>query len=349
MVVAPPALEQFRFEDPLWLNAAWAGVLVGIVVWTAWTLARRRSIRFAEGARTDAVLGRRRVVTLAARVVLLVGASALLAAAAARPQANPQTRETDARGRDIVFVVDVSRSMLARDVAPNRLERAKLWIRDLVAELGSDRVALVAFAGSASVRAPLTVDRLFFRLALEELGPDAVRVGGTNIGDAIRRCLDLVFYDLDDERGGAHRDIILITDGEDQNSLPIEAARAAGATGVRIIALGIGSEQGAPVLDEEGEVVTDNGRPVRSRLDSDQLARIATATPGGAYLNVGTGDIDLAQVYNDLIARAKRTALQRVSTTTWDELYPWFAIPGAACLALELVLGALGTRRFRPS
>jgi len=345
MIVGVP-LDQLRIANPVWVHAAWIAPALVVCLALYAARARRRAERFTEGGRVDAVFGKRRRVLLASRWGLVALGVALLGAAAARPQANPRTERTDTTGRDIVFVVDVSRSMLARDVAPNRLDRAKLWIRDLVGELGSDRVALVAFAGSSSVRSPLTTDRLFFDLALEELDPGSVRVGGTNIGDAIRRCLDLVFYDLGaEDDAGAHRDIILITDGEDQDSLPVQAASAAGAKGVRIIALGIGSRSGARVVDEEGKAITRGGRPVQTSLNADQLASIATATPGGVYLDVGTGDIDLAQVYEDLIAGAERAQLQRADITTWDELYVYAALPGAVLVLIELGLGMIPSRR----
>jgi len=339
------ALDTIRFENSAWVHAAWAALALALAIVLISSRARRRTERFAQGQRVRAVLGVRRRWLLVGRWTLATLGVALLGVGAARPQANPHTEQTETKGRDLVFVVDVSRSMLARDVAPNRLERAKLWIRDLVSELGDDRVALVAFAGSSSVRSPLTTDRLFFDLALEELGSDSVRMGGTNIGDAIRRCLELVFYDLSAEDRGTHRDIILITDGEDQDSLPVQAASAAGAQGVRIIAIGVGSRAGARVIDEDGREVTRSGRPVETSLDADQLAEIATATPGGVYLDVGTGDIDLAQVYRDLIANADQATLGNASVTTWDELYAYAAAPGAALLLLELALATRPNRR----
>lgn len=334
-----------RFASPTWIHALWIAPVVALLLGGSLWMRRKGTDRFADDARRSSIVGRKRVLTLALRVVCATLAIALGAISLARPQANPESRETETKGRDLVFVLDVSRSMLARDVAPNRLDRAKLWIRDLVSELRQDRVALVAFAGSSSVESPLTTDRLFFDLALEELSPGSVDVGGTNIGDAIRRCMDLVFYDLDVEQSGTARDIILITDGEDQESLPIEAASAAGAQGIRIIALGIGSESGDVVRNQNNEPVTQNGRPVRTRLDSGTLAKIANATPGGVYLDVGTGDIDLAQVYLDLIASAEQTDLGTATITTYDELYIYALAPALALALLEFALGSLGLRK----
>jgi Ca-activated chloride channel homolog len=337
--------ESFEFGQIRWAMAMWGVLLLVLLCVIASRRRLSRARRFADSERLPKLLGRRRGLIGLLRAAAMILGLMLIVGATMRPRDNPHQETTDASGRDIVFLVDVSRSMLARDVAPNRLERAKLWITDLVAELQTDRIGLVAFAGSSSVQSPLTTDRLFFDLALDELSPKSVDMGGTNIGDAIRRCMDMVFYDLDDSEISSHRDIILITDGEDQESLPIEAASAAGATGIRILALGIGSEGGARVLDENNRPVQRGGDYVRSRLDSGTLSKIATATPGGAYLEIGTGDIDLAQVYKDLIARGDQATIGSATVTRWDERYAVALAPGLALILIEMVLASFGLRR----
>lgn len=349
VVVEPVFGGGFEFGEPGWVMGFWIVVGVVVVGLVSARLRVRAQGRFVDQERAEEVIGvRRRWIGLIRGVVLVVGLG-LIVVSTMRPRGNPHQETTEAMGRDIVFLVDVSKSMLARDVAPNRLERSKIWISDLVSELKTDRVGLVAFAGSSSVRSPLTTDRLFFDLALEELSPSVVDVGGTNIGDAIRRCMDMVFYDLEDSEGehavGNHRDIILITDGEDQESLPIEAARAAGAAGIRILALGIGSASGSAVVDENNRPVRKDGAVVRSRLDSEMLSKIATATPGGAYLEIGTGDIDLAQVYRELIARGDRAVVGSASVIRWDERYGVFLGVGLGLVLIEMLLGGVGMRK----
>ncbi len=335
----------FEFGEPRWVLGAWGVVGILALGLIAARMKIRAAGRFADADRLSHLLGKRRRLIGWTRALVMVIGLLLIVGATMRPRSNPHQETTETLGRDIVFLVDVSKSMLVRDVAPNRLERAKLWINDMVSELKTDRVGLVAFAGSSSVQSPLTTDRLFFDLALDELSPKVVDVGGTNIGDAIRRCMNMVFYDLEDSETTSHRDIILITDGEDQESLPIEAARAAGAAGIRIIALGIGSESGARVVDENNRPVRQNGVEVRSRLDSGTLSQIATATPGGAYLEIGTGDIDLAQVYQELIARGDQTVLGTASVTRWDERYAVALAPGLVLILIEMLLSSLGMRK----
>lgn len=331
----------WRLGDLAWLSLAGGVVLLPLLVWLGSVLRERRLRRFADPSQLDRLAGRRRRWPTVARGVVSTLACLLLAVTLARPQSDPKDIESQQNGRDVIFLLDVSRSMLATDVAPDRLDRAKLWINDLVSELQGDRFALVAFAGSASVRAPLTNDRSFFRLALDELTPDTVARGGTNIGDAIRKTLEMVIPNTDDPDARGHQDIILITDGEDQDSLPIEAARAAAQRGVRIIALGIGSKEGV-ALDADGSV----SRPVRTRLESSTLAEIAKATPGGAYIEVGTGTVDLAQLYRDLIASADQAALARVTARQYTERFPWFLWPAVVLLFLDRALIPASNRRL---
>jgi Ca-activated chloride channel family protein len=201
-------------------------------------------------------------------------------------------------------------------------------------------VALVAFAGTSVVKCPLTLDHAFFRLALEELDTDAVSRGGTLIGDAIRHTVSDVFHA--DEDGEAafgeeirHRDIILITDGEDHESFPVEAAKFAGQHGVRIIALGLGSAgEGAPVPGVEF-----NEQMVVSRLDTETLTQVAASTPGGVFLNVGTGNIDLESVYADLISTAQRHDLGATTQLKYREGFQAFIAAALLLLLLEALIG----------
>ena len=333
------AQASWRFAHPQWLALLLLAPTAMLALWLSDRRRRAGLTRFVG----DTALGRlpRRSATWARAGMVAIGAGSL-AIAAARPQSDPVTEQVAVRGRDLVFVIDVSRSMLSRDVAPDRLERTKLWINDLVNTLGGDRVGLVAFAGVPVVKCPLTLDHGFFRMELEELSPASAPRGGTLIGDAIRKAMSDVF-----EPGrGRHRDIILFTDGEDQGSFPVEAAKAAGEAGVRIIAIGIGSElEGAFVPAEQtatDRYVEHEGSRVRSKLDGTTLAAIAQAAREaggrGVFLNVGTGTIDLDTVYRDLIASAERTETSQLASVSYRELFPLFLGVALACLALETLI-----------
>lgn len=327
----------WRIAEPVWLYAAVGVVLLPLLVLGVRRLAERRLGRFADSEMLDTLVGPPRRWPTVLRSIVAGLACALLAVGLARPQSDPVEIETDRTGRNVIFLLDVSRSMLATDVAPNRLERAKLWINDLVSELQGDQFALVAFAGSSTVISPLTSDRSFFRMALEETTPESVSRGGTNIGDAIRRTTELLIPpDRAGRDGRILHDLFIITDGEDQESLPVEAARAAGLRGVRIVAIGIGSPEGALIESRESAV--------RTRLDTSTLREIAEATPGGVFLPVGTGTVDLARLYRDLIASADQESLEQATMIRYTERFPWFLWPLLAVLVIERLI-PIGGRR----
>lgn len=341
-----------RLAEPAWVHAGWIALVVVLGALVARTASRRAFASLGDAdlvsTLTDRLSGVRRLV----RALLVASSVLLIAFALARPQQGERTREVEQRGRDLVFVIDVSRSMLARDLAPSRLERAKIWINDLVDDLGGDRVGLVAFAGAPTIKVPLTQDRAFFRLALERLDTESAPRGGTMIGDAIRKVLDDVFEARDEEGtlidAGRFRDIILITDGEDQESFPVRAAQQAGELGVRVIALGLGDSQtGTPVPMAPGsdQFVRYDGEVVLSRLDSATLAEIASAVPGNAFLEVGTDEVDLAQVYRDLIASAEQTSFGAAQVTNYEERFVPFLAVAAVLLVLDMLVGDGRARR----
>lgn len=270
------------------------------------------------------------------KVCWVIVALALIAFALARPAWNPKAKKIQRQGRDVVFILDVSKSMLARDLAPNRLERAKIAIRDCIEVLEGDRVALIAFAGTAAVKCPLTLDYGFFRMMLDQISVDSISRGGTMIGDALRKAMDEVF----DDRERKFRDVVLITDGEDHDSFPVQAAEEAGEKGIRLIAIGLGSEdegQFIPVVDSNGRktYVTYKGEKVKTKLDADTLRKMVNATKGGKYLNVATGTIDLGSVYVDLIASAEKKELESKTIKRYEEKYQIFLAVAFGLLCIE--------------
>jgi Ca-activated chloride channel homolog len=268
--------------------------------------------------------------------ILILCSIFFLIIALTRPSWNQQTKTVEKRGRDVVFLIDVSQSMLADDLIPNRLERAKLAIKDAVNTLDGDRVALVAFAGSAVVKTPLTNDYSFFISSVDRLSISSVSRGGSLIGDAIR----YVDTSVLDNSAKAYKDIILITDGEDQESFPVEAAVEADKKGIRIIAIGLGDENKGrriPIKTEKGtDFVMFEGQEVWTRLDAETLRKIAGATEGGKYLNVSTGTFDLAEIYGSLIAGSATSAYEEDSVTIYEERFQFFLFLAVILLSIAL-------------
>ncbi len=320
---------EFRLAHPEYALLFW--LVPAVLLLFRFGMRRRR----AAAARFDGSNPEERGLSsgrwVSALFVTLAAAAGIFAACG--PEWNLRERTVRASGRDVVFLVDSSKSMLAADLYPNRLERAKLAILDTVPELRGDRVSLVAFAGTAVVKCPLTTDYAFFSDAVESLSVYEISRGGSLIGDAVRKVLNQV---LDAGNPGTS-DIILITDGEDQESFPVEAARMAGSAGVRILAVGLGSE-GSPIPTEEGGYLSYRGETVRSGLDADTLREMASATPGGGYLHVATGTFDLAEVYRRMVLTAAGYEYDHGTVVEWDKRYGIFALVAAVCIGISLLV-----------
>lgn len=327
------------FIEPGWLTALAAVPAAALLLVVAAWQRSRLLARFVGPAAASRYQPRslpRRLIKVACFLLALAAVSLALA----RPGTSPVPQKIQRSGRDVVVLLDVSRSMLATDLRPSRLDRAKLIIRDMLDVARGDRIAVIAFAGSTVVRCPLTTDYGFARLSLDSITPDIVARGGTLIGDAIRSALADIFTDADDR----YRDIILITDGEDHESLPLEAAKAAGSRGVRIIAIGLGSElEGSTIPadpsrqspDAAAEVQTYQGEQVRTRMNAASLRDIADASNNGVFLNVGTGTIQMDKIYPSLIERAERRDLDSAERVKYTELFQFLLAAAIALLFIE--------------
>lgn len=334
-------MSEFRFANLGMLFLLFAvPALLGFFLYAAQK--RRRAMEAFVGA---GLLGRISMSTSPARrrlmATLVLFAVAAIAFALARPCWNPTQRKIERRGRDVVFLLDVSKSMLAEDLAPNRIERAKLAIRDCIERLQGDRVGIVVFAGTAAVKCPLTLDYGFFRMMLDDISTDSISRGGTLMGDAIRQILKAEVFD---DQAKECKDIVLITDGEDHDSFPVDAAEKAGQRGIRIIAIGLGNAnegQRIPVTDEQGRktFLKYKGKEVWSKLDADTLKKMALATPGGTYYHVSTGAIDLGDVYAKLILSAEKKALESQTVKLYEEKFQIFLGLAFALLCIEAGIG----------
>lgn len=241
-----------------------------------------------------------------------------------RPQGDPVEQEVKKRGRDVIFLLDISKSMLARDLKPNRLERAKIAINDVLDRMEGDRVGLVVFAGQAALKCPLTHDYNFFRTVLNRVSVRDVSRGGSLIGDAIRMAVDRMFKGIE----GKYKDIIIITDGDDHDSFPVEAAEKAADAQVRVHTVGLGDPDGTriPLTEDQNGFVTYRNEVVRSGLNAGLLREIASVTPGGVYIPVGTGTMDLGELYIEVIASAAGKEHESKRAKIWQEWYQFFLV-----------------------
>ncbi len=262
----------------------------------------------------------------------VVAAVALLVLALARPGANPRPGSSPEGGRDVVFILDVSRSMLGDDVRPSRLERAKADISRCLDSLHDDRVGLVLIEGAAAIRCPLTTDYDFFRTQLRDAVPDSVPKGSTYLELGLEKTTDRMLV----KNRADFEDVILLTDGGDQGSHPENAIAALNAARARLLVVGYGDPQiGARI--PEGESGTNafimyEGREVWTRLDEAALQTLASAAAPGKYVRGGTPNFDLGRVYQEWSANSPRQFLQGRSGLKYDEYFAWLIVPALALL-----------------
>ena len=330
-------------NETVLFNLVWLVPLV-IAVFTYASMRRNTMLKRIAGSRmlagVSAELSRSKRFTKAVILILVV---VLIVFALARPAWNPQEITSKQKGRDVVFLLDVSKSMLAEDLRPNRLKAAKYAIEETISNIEGDRVGLVAFAGNASILCPLTVDYSFFRTALDSAGTSSVDVGGTMLADAVRKCLDDLLAGSD----GKMKDIILITDGGDldkaDSKFALEVAREAAEMGVRIITIGIGDERigkKIPLTDANGNKVflKYNDKDVVTKLNAGVLRKMSKATPGGAYVNVGTSAFDFPSIYKELIGNAEKGDLGDSTVTTYTEGFQYVLLLALLLLIIEFVI-----------
>jgi Ca-activated chloride channel family protein len=329
-------------DKALWFLFAVPVVLGPVYIWCFYK--KTRALRVLASSEmlskiNDAVSLKKQIF----KAALLLVAFASIVVALTEPKWNPQARRITRRGRDICILLDTSRSMLAEDIKPSRLERSKIAIADLLETLAGDRVAIVTFAGNSTIKCPLTQDYAFVRLALAEVSTESTGRGGTVIGDAIRKATREVF----DQKSRQYKDIILITDGEEhegQESFAVQAAEKAAEEGIRIIAIGLGDEnEGAriPITGPNGEktFLKYKGEEVWSKLGGDLLRNIVYATDGGKFLSVGPGTtLDLGQIYENLIASAEKRELESMTMFKYDEKFQIFVALALLLLVCEALI-----------
>ena len=329
-------------DKALWLLFVVPAVLLPAYIWCFWQKLRAlRVLASSEMLRkiNNSVSLKKQLV----KAFLLLASFVSIVVALTEPRWNPQTQKIKRRGRDICILLDTSRSMLAEDIKPSRLERSKIAIADLLETLAGDRIAIVTFAGNSVIKCPLTQDYAFVRMALADITTESTSRGGTMIGDAIRKAAEEVF----DKRSREYKDIILITDGEEHEgyeSFAVQAAERAATEGIRIIAVGLGDEnEGSriPITGPNGEktFLKYNGEEVWSKLGADLLRNTVYVTDGGKYLSVEPGtDLDLGQIYENLIASAEKRELESATIRKYDEKFQIFVALALALLVSEVLI-----------
>ena len=322
----------FSTVHMLWL--VWVLPVLFLVI--LWGLRKRKKILTAYAtekglsAISPNVSGFRRWL----KAMILLFVILLTVVSLAGPQYGYSWKKTEHRGVDLIVALDCSRSMLAQDIQPTRLERAKREVLDLLGMIQGDRVGLVAFAGTAFLQCPLTLDYAGFNIFLSALHPDFLPVGGTDLAAAITTAVSA--FNKDDATDKA---VILITDGESTGADPLDAARKAAEAGIKVFCIGVGGADGVPIPAAGGGFIKDrNGNIMLSKLDEPTLKQIAAIT-SGAYVRSLAGDMDLDVIYHQHIRGGMKSAsLGEQRIKVFENRYQWVLGLGVFLFLLELLL-----------
>ncbi|MAF65929.1 MAG: hypothetical protein CMJ84_09780 [Planctomycetes bacterium] len=319
--------EVLRSEAAVWLLAVPLVLVAGL-----WSLRARRKAagRLVDERHLARLLPDHSRARARARVLLAALGTLFAALALLGPVRGYTLREVERKGLDIVFLLDTSRSMLAEDLEPDRLTRAKREIVGLLGRLKGDRTALLAFAGDVRDVAPLTHDRVTLTHFTNTLTTEENLVGGTNLGAALERALALF-----DGRTGSHEAIVLLTDGEDLEGRGLETARIAAERGIRVFVVGMGTAEGGKISDgARGFVRDETGREVITTLDGATLEQIASAT-GGAYLSAEASAIPLEELYEKRISKLESRDLWAGKVRIPHDRYQWPLVLAVGCMLVE--------------
>lgn len=327
-----------KFENPYLLNLIWALIPVFMVM--VWGMMAKKKILsgFAEQDILKMMIPGLSFNRLWIKAVFLLSVLLFGIIALAGPLMGFKWEKTSQRGVDIMIALDCSKSMLARDIKPDRLERAKREIIDLLGMMRSDRAGLVAFSGSAVLQCPLTLDHTSFHIFLNSLEPGFLPVGGTDLTAAVEQC-----YKGFEEDSATDKAIIIISDGEntaDSDSSEIEEkAEQMAKAGIKIFCIGVGDTPGAPVPDENGGFIKDEkGSLVLSRVDETTLKKIADLT-GGIYVRSVAGDMDLDLIYQDkILGTMERKTLNSGRKKVWENRFQWFLFPAVIFFLIEMMI-----------
>jgi Ca-activated chloride channel family protein len=264
------------------------------------------------------------------KVLVLCGAFACLSLALVNPKIGTKLETVRSQGVDIVFAVDVSKSMLAEDIAPNRLEKSKQLVTQIINSLASDRVGIIAYAGKAFPQLPITTDYASAKMFLQNMNTDMLSSQGTAISEAIE--LAKTYYD-DEEQ--TNRVLIIISDGEDHGGEAADIAEEAKEQGIRILTVGVGETKGGPIPIKRNGVILNykkdnDGETVITRLDENTLKEIAAETDG-IYIN-GSNTTEVVEAIKDVLAKMDKKEFESKQIADFKDQFQWFL--GLAVLLL---------------
>lgn len=323
----------FRFQESDYLYALaviplLVALFVSIIYWRRKKVKKLGDERLVESQLLGFIPGRS-----ATRFIILTTGLAIIIIGWANLQAGDKLEKVQRKGVDVVIALDVSKSMLATDIQPNRLTRAKQLIMSLTDKMQNDRVALIVFAGHSYLQLPLTVDYSAMRMMVQNVSPDMVPAQGTVIGDAVEMAQQSF-----SQTERKYKSLILISDGEDHDEKAVEKVREAADNGVVVHTVGIGSPQGTTLYDPETRSVKldDKGQPVISKLNEDELRKLAAAGHGTYNLLQNTNDV--AEKLTSSLQGMEQKNLGSVEYSDYTSFFQYFLLAGLIALLVEWII-----------
>ncbi len=324
-----------RIEWGVPLNFLWLWTVPALVV-IFWVSSLRRKARVQKIG--EAILVEKLMASLSFskrffKRTLIILSVLLMVLALCQPHFRTKETMVERKGVDIMIAVDVSMSMLAKDISPSRLEKSKLELSGLIDRLKGDRMGVVAFAGDALIQCPLTFDRNAVKLFLSTLGPNLISMQGTALGKAIQ-IANQAFPDSQKE----YKAIILLTDGEDQEGNVLEVVRKAKESGTKIFTIGIGTPDGSTLPSEYGEGFKKNrqGQIVLSKLNDSLLRQIASET-GGVYYRSSKGVVEADAIAGE-IRKMSQKGFKKDLVIEYEESYQYLLIAAFILLLIQMAL-----------
>ncbi len=336
-------MQLFRFAYPDFLYLLLLVPLI-LLIWTINGLRRKNALkRFGNEQIIKKLMPEASRVRPVLKIIIQSLAIVFMSVLLARPQYGSRVEDVKRKGVEVIIALDVSNSMLAEDIQPSRLERAKQAISRLVESLSNDKIGLIVFAGDAYTQIPVTTDYISARMFLETISPDMVPKQGTAIGSAI----DLGMRSFSPGKDKS-RAIIIITDGENHEDDPVAKAKEAAADGIVIYTVGIGSTEGVPIMtniDGRKDYLKDQkGNTVITRLDENILKEIAV-NAGGKYVRANNSNIGLDEIFSD-IRKLKKQDLEGKIFTEYNDQFQLFAGIALIFLLLDFMIMERKNRRL---
>tara|TARA_B110000261_G_scaffold11982_1_gene12065 strand:- start:24 stop:1061 length:1038 start_codon:yes stop_codon:yes gene_type:complete len=326
----------YQLEEKIWF---WAFIIIPVMLMVfLWTFFWKKRIQKSFGS---AVVLKRLSPDLSffkssLKFIILCLAVGFLMIGLINPKIGTKLETIKREGVDIVFAIDVSKSMLAEDVAPNRLEKSKQLVTQIINNLASDRVGIIAYAGKAFPQLPITTDYASAKMFLQSMNTDMLSSQGTAINEAIQ--LSRNYFD-DEEQ--TNRVLIIISDGEDHNDLSIEVAEAASEEGIKIYTIGVGSENGGPIPLKRNGVVRSykkdqNNETVITKLNKETLRLIANEAKG-SYID-GSQTAAVVEQVRAILSVMDKKEFEAKEFAEYKDQFQWFLGIGLFFLILDVLL-----------